>query len=554
MIQKIAKSWPIIAALAPIVAKFLLVILIIILIMVPFMYFSDIIEVLHTSLDKFVNFTIGEGFKTSDQVFFSKLDDEFYRYDNFSHPDEQFDIALIAATIHYYNIIDPEGYDENKQDEQQHDYEFDEKDYVVGSSQLRDFYAVAVKKLGSAYTLKPTDLGLLGHLVDTRFEFKCVEINGLESIKGFFNYETDDSGFNEDDIENLGIEARKFINDLILHLGYTIEDTTKSYLKSNIIYLIREMWAYHTQGQNFVTTTLNEILGADDLVENFIRILGQSSFACDCSSGEIPFPIMVKFNNYDWYKKYLENTYLKQQPYNTCNTCKYKITTDKKEKESILKRQVEEIFDQRDAYKYLMNKDIDHRGGNAYIDVIFTDGSIDVVYFNQDDSRWINYPYTFGGCCGKDKTSCIGQKGNIGGWGCGPTSLAMVVSSLTGNIVTPIDIVDRFCPAYCYDCGSALSIMIDAPKYYGLKSVAASKSNEDLQKIINALSQGSLVIARMGPGTFTRGGHFIVLRGITSSGQVLVADPKMKKRSKAWSFNLVVNQAKPDGPFWIISN
>ena len=36
----------------------------------------------------------------------------------------------------------------------------------------------------------------------------------------------------------------------------------------------------------------------------------------------------------------------------------------------------------------------------------------------------------------------------------------------------------------------------------------------------------------MGKGTFTSSGHFIVLRGITEQGNVLIADPKNKKIHK----------------------
>ena len=55
--------------------------------------------------------------------------------------------------------------------------------------------------------------------------------------------------------------------------------------------------------------------------------------------------------------------------------------------------------------------------------VRFTDGAVEVVYFNQYDERYANEPY------GTD---------NIGGYGCGPTSMSIVVSSLTGDIVDPM--------------------------------------------------------------------------------------------------------------------
>ena len=62
----------------------------------------------------------------------------------------------------------------------------------------------------------------------------------------------------------------------------------------------------------------------------------------------------------------------------------------------------------------------------------------------------------------------------------------------------------------------------------------------------------------MGPGKFTSGGHFIVLRGITEDGKILVADPGSQKRSnQKWDLSLILSQAKENaqagGPFWIIS-
>ena len=46
---------------------------------------------------------------------------------------------------------------------------------------------------------------------------------------------------------------------------------------------------------------------------------------------------------------------------------------------------------------------------------------------------------------------------------------------------------------------------------------------------------GKLVIAIMSAGHFTRGGHFIVLRGITDDGKILVADCASYERSqKEW--------------------
>ena len=71
------------------------------------------------------------------------------------------------------------------------------------------------------------------------------------------------------------------------------------------------------------------------------------------------------------------------------------------------------------------------------------------------------------------------------------------------------------------------------------------------------LSSGHLVVAIMARGHFTSNGHFIVLRGITESGKVLVADPASYKRSgQEWSMSIILNEARGDasagGPFWAI--
>ena len=62
----------------------------------------------------------------------------------------------------------------------------------------------------------------------------------------------------------------------------------------------------------------------------------------------------------------------------------------------------------------------------------------------------------------------------------------------------------------------------------------------------------------MGPGTFTTSGHFIVLRGVTADGKVLIADPYSYSFSqRKWNLSLIMREAKRSasagGPFWIVS-
>jgi hypothetical protein len=75
--------------------------------------------------------------------------------------------------------------------------------------------------------------------------------------------------------------------------------------------------------------------------------------------------------------------------------------------------------------------------------------------------------------------------------------------------------------------------------------------------MVDALADGKLVVAIMAKGHFTNSGHFIVLRGVTAEGKILVADPANYTRSQqAWDLAIILNEASgragAGGPFWII--
>lgn len=113
--------------------------------------------------------------------------------------------------------------------------------------------------------------------------------------------------------------------------------------------------------------------------------------------------------------------------------------------------------------------------------------------------------------------------GSIASSGCGPTSFAMIASYLTGTTITPADAV-AWCgnAYYAPGAGTYWSYFQAASDHFGCGTVTQTT---DANAVLQALSQGCPVISSQGPGLFTSGGHFIVLRGITSSGKVLVNDP-----------------------------
>ena len=174
-------------------------------------------------------------------------------------------------------------------------------------------------------------------------------------------------------------------------------------------------------------------------------------------------------------------------------------------------------------------------------DVIFADGGTPVVYYNQLDERYANQPY------GTD---------HIGGYGCGPTSMAIVVSSLTDDMVDPVEMARwSYENGYwCKSSGSYHALIPAAAKAWGLPVSGCTTSEP--QRIIDALANGKLVVAIMSKGHFTSSGHFIVMRGV-KDGKIMVADPASYKRSEQlWDLSIILNEASrraaAGGPFWII--
>lgn len=181
--------------------------------------------------------------------------------------------------------------------------------------------------------------------------------------------------------------------------------------------------------------------------------------------------------------------------------------------------------------------------GRSYEGVVFTDGGMEVVYYNQLDERWANVMY--------------GQSSTIGEAGCGPTAMSIVISTLTGKAHDPIELSTWSVKNghRCEGNGSYHSLIPAAAEGYGL----SCKGDLSAQDIVDALSSDKLVVAIMSKGHFTTSGHFIVLRGVTSEGKILVADPASHKRSQQeWDLSLIMNEARKGaaagGPFWAIGN
>ena len=131
------------------------------------------------------------------------------------------------------------------------------------------------------------------------------------------------------------------------------------------------------------------------------------------------------------------------------------------------------------------------------------------VSYLQTDGRWRDKPYRV-----------TGENSTIGSAGCGPSCAAMVISTLTGKTVTPVDTCD-WSIRHGYKAlnqGTYYSYFVPQLKAYGIqcKQLLGSRILNQPQHPIHEqvkqyLAEGYYVIALMGPGTWTKSGHFVLV-------------------------------------------
>ncbi|WP_322172780.1 C39 family peptidase [Acutalibacter caecimuris] len=169
-------------------------------------------------------------------------------------------------------------------------------------------------------------------------------------------------------------------------------------------------------------------------------------------------------------------------------------------------------------------------------------GGLPCIYYNQGDAAWKDKPF------GSDP---------IGPYGCGPTVMAMVVSSMTDQAMDPAQMaVWAYEHDYwCAGSGSYLTIVEGTAKAFGLQG--SLRKQCDLQALKSQLDGGGIAVALMGPGHFTDVGHFIIIHGMAPDGRLLIADPASRERSLAlWDPALILKEATREGEgvrMWFIS-
>lgn len=140
---------------------------------------------------------------------------------------------------------------------------------------------------------------------------------------------------------------------------------------------------------------------------------------------------------------------------------------------------------------------------------------------------------------------------NFGQCGCGPTCVAEIVSTLAGVRVNPEEMRVWSMEHNCYiaNAGTTDYFMLYVPELYGVRATHVSAGNKDM--VVQALREGKLILVTMGPGDFTLGAHYMLYRGVTEDGKILISDSYSYKNSVLeWDWD-VLNAQQIQNGYWI---
>ncbi len=134
--------------------------------------------------------------------------------------------------------------------------------------------------------------------------------------------------------------------------------------------------------------------------------------------------------------------------------------------------------------------------------------------------------------------------GFIATCGCGPTCMSMVLSGLTGDASITPSVVADYSEEQGYideNNNTYWSLMSEGGEHWGVTAYGGSTSED---AVAAELNDGHPIICSVGPGDFTKKGHFIVLTKY-QDGKVKVHDPFSQKNSdKTWVYEDIRDQIK----------
>lgn len=328
-------------------------------------------------------------------------------------------------------------------------------------------------------------------------------MNLLSLIPGFKSSGaiTVDGSLSVEDTE-IVMSIRSFSLDYMEDILEQMEEMEETIIEENTIY----EYIYNTETLEVEQVQMNTITVIKNLNEfNYSLLLAylKLSDGVDEEKGKIDIKKSIEFMD--------SICSIKQEQ---LSETEYSLTNIYKSKEEIADTYFDTPSDRSEfiasyaAYKTILSSSV----------VISTDTSgstsggaasfLSIPLYLQYSGSWANVSYGDG---------TISQKG------CAPTCLAMVLSYELQETILPDHVVAYTGNSYYVPgAGSSWGIFAAVASYYGIPCSNLGKSQEAM---ISALRSGRPVIASMSPGTFTKGGHFIVLTGISEDGKITVNDP-----------------------------
>lgn len=291
-----------------------------------------------TGIEKFLNYTSGEGWYTEDEKFFVNLQEEYKK--SLQYSDVEIDIPLLASTIHYNRLMDSSVYEKDKGNTDTSIPENSDSEQLFGNfleaEDLKNFYYVANDKLGSLTNFFPGERRLIGHMVDISVTMEKYDAHTArmkwETFISFL-FSTANDTVNKPILSSLWPPTIiKSIKEKIAYLDLnTNADNYYEYYARNLVYEAKEF-------NEFLDTTFGEDGKKMDM--------GETTEEDVLSNKEgilIPAPNIKIVYNEDKYYDYLVNVYIPGTYF-----------SDGIYNDSEVQRIAREIFEQRESYYYLV--------------------------------------------------------------------------------------------------------------------------------------------------------------------------------------------------------
>lgn len=164
------------------------------------------------------------------------------------------------------------------------------------------------------------------------------------------------------------------------------------------------------------------------------------------------------------------------------------------------------------------------------------------VNYMQTDSKWKSKSY-----------AVTGESSTIGSAGCGPTCAAMVIAEFVDPNITPVETC-KWSLSHGYKAlrqGTYYTYFKAQGAAYGLNweqitstNIYGNKTHSAHKKALEAVKNGDYVIALMGKGNWTSGGHYVLWYGMDGD-YALINDPASTKTSRLkGNYQTFISQVK----------